>query len=143
MYVMCVFLCKQKTAYEVRISDWSSDVCSSDLDDAATVDAKWREALHVLHAEPAAYDTALAHDLFQHIAGGGQRDGEADAVGVGPALGEHCGIDADQMAQGVDQCTAGVAAIDRGVGLDEVLERGDMQLDAAERGNDEIGKANS
>src|SRR3546814_7094059 len=27
----CVFF-KQKTAYEMRISDWSSDVCSSDLD---------------------------------------------------------------------------------------------------------------
>src|SRR3546814_9311642 len=27
---MCVFF-KQKTAYEMRISDWSSDVCSSDL----------------------------------------------------------------------------------------------------------------
>src|SRR3546814_17368173 len=30
----CVFVCfffKQKTAYEMRISDWSSDVCSSDL----------------------------------------------------------------------------------------------------------------
>src|SRR3546814_9707850 len=27
-----VFCFKQKTAYEVRISDWSSDVCSSDLD---------------------------------------------------------------------------------------------------------------
>src|SRR3546814_5756190 len=26
-----MFFCKQKTAYEVRISDWSSDVCSSDL----------------------------------------------------------------------------------------------------------------
>src|SRR3546814_3699249 len=26
-----IFFCKQKTAYEVRISDWSSDVCSSDL----------------------------------------------------------------------------------------------------------------
>src|SRR3546814_5592657 len=26
---------KQKTAYEMRISDWSSDVCSSDLDRAA------------------------------------------------------------------------------------------------------------
>src|SRR3546814_2486242 len=25
------FVCKQKTAYEMRISDWSSDVCSSDL----------------------------------------------------------------------------------------------------------------
>src|SRR3546814_2244215 len=28
-FLMCVF--KQKTAYDVRISDWSSDVCSSDL----------------------------------------------------------------------------------------------------------------
>src|SRR3546814_8858249 len=31
---MCVVFCfffKQKTAYEMRISDWSSDVCSSDL----------------------------------------------------------------------------------------------------------------
>src|SRR3546814_2485688 len=27
------FFCKQKTAYEMRISDWSSDVCSSDLND--------------------------------------------------------------------------------------------------------------
>src|SRR3546814_9144512 len=33
LYVMChcVFFFKQKTAYEMRISDWSSDVCSSDL----------------------------------------------------------------------------------------------------------------
>src|SRR3546814_9678493 len=30
-----VFLFKQKTAYEMRISDWSSDVCSSDLADGA------------------------------------------------------------------------------------------------------------
>src|SRR3546814_14226524 len=28
---MFVFVFKQKTAYELRISDWSSDVCSSDL----------------------------------------------------------------------------------------------------------------
>src|SRR3546814_1538727 len=28
---LCIFFCKQKTAYEMRISDWSSDVCSSDL----------------------------------------------------------------------------------------------------------------
>src|SRR3546814_9202648 len=28
---MFFFLFKQKTAYEMRISDWSSDVCSSDL----------------------------------------------------------------------------------------------------------------
>src|SRR3546814_7674187 len=35
-YVFCLcvffFFFKQKTAYEMRISDWSSDVCSSDLD---------------------------------------------------------------------------------------------------------------
>src|SRR3546814_4693622 len=29
--VLCFFFFKQKTAYEMRISDWSSDVCSSDL----------------------------------------------------------------------------------------------------------------
>src|SRR3546814_12350983 len=28
---MSFFFCKQKTAYELSISDWSSDVCSSDL----------------------------------------------------------------------------------------------------------------
>src|SRR3546814_5858146 len=30
-YHMLLCFCKQKTAYEMRISDWSSDVCSSDL----------------------------------------------------------------------------------------------------------------
>src|SRR3546814_7985821 len=32
------FFFKQKTAYEMRISDWSSDVCSSDLDMYAFID---------------------------------------------------------------------------------------------------------
>src|SRR3546814_7787082 len=32
MRLLVVFFFKQKTAYEMRISDWSSDVCSSDLD---------------------------------------------------------------------------------------------------------------
>src|SRR3546814_7647078 len=33
LMVICLLFCffKQKTAYEMRISDWSSDVCSSDL----------------------------------------------------------------------------------------------------------------
>src|SRR3546814_10816809 len=30
-FVFFFFFFKQKTAYEMRISDWSSDVCSSDL----------------------------------------------------------------------------------------------------------------
>ena len=29
---MCCFFFKQKTAYEIKECDWSSDVCSSDLD---------------------------------------------------------------------------------------------------------------
>src|SRR3546814_2124988 len=33
-----VLLFKQKTAYELRISDWSSDVCSSDLLQPGNVD---------------------------------------------------------------------------------------------------------
>src|SRR3546814_10648590 len=31
LYILCFFFFKQKTAYDMRISDWSSDVCSSDL----------------------------------------------------------------------------------------------------------------
>src|SRR3546814_10467519 len=38
----CVFFFKQKTAYEMRISDWSSDVCSSDLADPHAVNAAHR-----------------------------------------------------------------------------------------------------
>src|SRR3546814_6811195 len=34
VFSFCVFFFKQKTAYEMRISDWSSDVCPSDLDAA-------------------------------------------------------------------------------------------------------------
>src|SRR3546814_7979612 len=45
-----VFFFKQKTAYEMRISDWSSDVCSSDLG---------REALRLLDC-----DDALIADLL-------------------------------------------------------------------------------
>src|SRR3546814_14802783 len=35
--MVTVFFFKQKTAYEMRISDWSPDVCSSDLDDYAAM----------------------------------------------------------------------------------------------------------
>src|SRR3546814_4795938 len=31
LILRCFFFFKQKAAYEMRISDWSSDVCSSDL----------------------------------------------------------------------------------------------------------------
>src|SRR3546814_4574014 len=53
----CVFLFMQMTAYEVRISDWSSDVCSSDLvlwgfDELRMVDFK---VIYQLNAKPFAH----------------------------------------------------------------------------------------
>src|SRR3546814_12952511 len=46
---MFVFFFKQKTAYEMRISDWSSDVCSSDLRPEAGIIAQ-AEARPIAHA---------------------------------------------------------------------------------------------
>src|SRR3546814_15440948 len=45
-----IFFFKQKTAYEMRISDWSSDVCSSDLATSHLPNAEvelWREPVGV------------------------------------------------------------------------------------------------
>src|SRR3546814_12033827 len=47
MYLSVFFFFKQKTAYELRISDWSSDVCSSDLRDRASRDRRGNEILAV------------------------------------------------------------------------------------------------
>src|SRR3546814_2524656 len=48
MLLAVIFFFKQKTAYEMRISDWSSDVCASDLSEvkpvtiqAVSLDWKW------------------------------------------------------------------------------------------------------
>src|SRR3546814_8210472 len=46
--VFAVFFFKQKTAYEMRISDWSSDVCSSDLEAAEVEAAAARSATQLL-----------------------------------------------------------------------------------------------
>src|SRR3546814_20352179 len=47
--VCCMFFFfKQKTAYEMRISDWSSDVCSSDLNgDKLIADHQFSEAVSI------------------------------------------------------------------------------------------------
>src|SRR3546814_9748194 len=58
-----VFFFKQKTAYEMRISDWSSDVCSSDLRDVrAAVAARRVPDVGVCgrDVEVAAHDQRLA-----------------------------------------------------------------------------------
>src|SRR3546814_13947460 len=45
------FFFKQKTAYEMRISDWSSDVCSSDLGFTDWADAHARQGMGALQGQ--------------------------------------------------------------------------------------------
>src|SRR3546814_3924842 len=67
-----IFFFKQKTAYEMRISDWSSDVCSSDL---AMIDLMHDRRFTQLVIECGTYEsdgighTALMDDHFQHLRG--------------------------------------------------------------------------
>src|SRR3546814_658845 len=49
--MFCFFFFKQKTAYEMRISDWSSDVCSSDLSGSY--------AIHVTSLKEARFKTTV------------------------------------------------------------------------------------
>src|SRR3546814_5293747 len=58
---MAFFFLKQKTAYEMRISDWSSDVCSSDL----RFERHFRHDLSLRPAEMREQDraAALRHDV--------------------------------------------------------------------------------
>src|SRR3546814_5984923 len=50
-HVLVFFFFKQKTAYEMRISDWSSDVCSSDLLKEAYVKARYSKHYRITEAE--------------------------------------------------------------------------------------------
>src|SRR3546814_19021210 len=61
------FFIKQKTAYEMRITDWSSDVCSSDL--ALRIDAAGRTFVE-RHHDVAAEQALDFHGSFggQHVA---------------------------------------------------------------------------
>src|SRR3546814_5731730 len=43
IWMYLFFFFKQKTAYEMRISDWSSDVCSSDLHATAKRAHRWHQ----------------------------------------------------------------------------------------------------
>src|SRR3546814_6842095 len=54
------FFFKQKTAYEMRISDWSSDVCSSDLTLALSLIEKDRRAVQAWTKERKANEVDLA-----------------------------------------------------------------------------------
>src|SRR3546814_11826241 len=62
------FFFKQKTAYEMRISDWSSDVCSSDLERGAQAGTShWTAILTVVMAPPSSADTLRKNPLGIYV----------------------------------------------------------------------------
>src|SRR3546814_9123620 len=98
-YFVCsfFFFFKQKTAYELRISDWSSDVCSSDLsydmlgeaattsDDAQRYYADYKQAIHAIgraaagrgpYAGPAISSSIVANSSFADGTGASSRSAE-------------------------------------------------------------------
>src|SRR3546814_21160761 len=74
------FFFKQRTAYEMRISDWSSDVCSSDLaaeglDRGIAHRIEGEEGIGARQGRDVAvrpvHEVAVEHDDGAHLAGGG------------------------------------------------------------------------
>src|SRR3546814_6174832 len=107
------FFFKQKTAYEMRISDWSSDVCSSDLGyDLFDLDAMAPIVPEIIGVGEAG-NAALDELADAHIGGVAGADHEiivveADAIGgiadIEPeqvvVLEEHAGL--DREVQGLE-----------------------------------------
>src|SRR3546814_8207548 len=93
-YILVLCFCfKQKTAYEMRISDWSSDVCSSDLHCAAI-------GREVVGAQPIlANDDGVGRnraDLLDET-----REVEGD-LGIGRPVVSDGGCDGLRLAESVD-----------------------------------------
>src|SRR3546814_7047161 len=71
--MLSCFFVKQKTAYELRISDWSSDVCSSDLSAPSIRSTIGKEkapapdVLPIIKSEDVAADPQKAADNYREL----------------------------------------------------------------------------
>src|SRR3546814_11162328 len=105
LVVVCVVFFKQKTAYDMRISDWSSDVCSSDLDQRCALDRIVGQ-INVESRVVLEVDLRLALlDLVQ------RRQADVDVAALDQL--RHLPVEEGQQ-QGAD-----VGAVDVGVGHDD------------------------
>src|SRR3546814_4367082 len=107
-----MFVFKQKTAYEMRISDWSSDVCSSDL----------------------ATGPGVVGDLVV-IDGGDERVALVQGAQVGVGLVE--GVAPSVVLEGHDLVARVVASTDVAPGAEAAL----VEVVAEDRKSDVSGKA--
>src|SRR3546814_8313402 len=116
MFLCFFFFFKQKTAYEMRISDWSSDVCSSDLLAHVHTDVERVEAGH--HGLLTEHRLRIHHDRAQLLGGpalaGAVQRGSDPAVekllaqvGVGMA-----GKTVAELAIGEDLAALGTEVVD-------------------------------
>src|SRR3546814_3076073 len=108
--LLCFFFCKQKTAYEMRISDRSSDVCSSDLllpVDLALEqvgDARGRRTFRELprrHRKPALGAAGDQRVARQPGAGGVVAAAQIDQDGVAVGEGQPVILDHRHLPEGV------------------------------------------
>src|SRR3546814_19869557 len=111
------FFFKQKTAYELRISDWSSDVCSSDLRAREGREPRVAGARDLLDGARAAFGARLVERGGAH--------GE-DELGV---AGRHR---RDRVAR-VDRAREAIGALDRQdvADLHHIEQRGDARIGRA------------
>src|SRR3546814_20464934 len=125
---MKFFFFKQKTAYEMRISDWSSDVCSSDLathlrsegdrflesvDEALSIGRAARVPVHFYHLKVGGRDNwpkmAIAIDRIETA----RRAGQAVSADVYPYIAAGTGLDASMPPWLFDGgMEAGIARLD-------------------------------
>src|SRR3546814_7523705 len=116
------FFFKQKTAYEMRISDWSSDVCSSDLEigvEALGIDFERRRGLPLQRAvDLMPLDRALLREVLEDAGNDIARRVERPGVGAAP-LEQHrrraiiVGFRIGAVDQGPDLADTGIPAVGR------------------------------
>src|SRR3546814_1986828 len=108
--VIFFFFFKQKTAYEMRISDWSSDVCSSDLR-SMVLGLVGKDGLPLWHAVAARLPDIRVETLMQ--ADGGRY---SNAVGIVQGL---VLVEAIGKAVGVDPGKPGIGEFGRALRSEE------------------------
>src|SRR3546814_3105068 len=92
-FCYAVFFFMLKAAYELRISDWSSDVCSSDLSRSCT---RAGRSAHRIHRRPHLRDHLHIVDVAED-----RRAGD-EGIGAGPGdVGDVVGLDARSEARRV------------------------------------------
>src|SRR3546814_6366629 len=103
LFLLLFFFFKQKTAYELRMSDWSSDVCSSDLDFIMIRASLWRAEqagrLHHQHNGHDDEDDGVGGFRIEYL-GQALDDTEGKAGDDGAENGAHAADDENGRASG-------------------------------------------